>query len=428
MSILTYHLQQVVGQSNYSAEFDITITNDSVHNFTYSTPVYQHSIIRELDGSSIDPSYLHYQITGISTGDIISAKTSVTFRVTISFTNPLSDEQYDTFLIDGEFSPTVTENKNARLYADVNHNQAGDLRGSNTSTAYTIKIMNTYDVPKTFTMSIDSNKFDLKDSNMSTPVQYTVGANENEATFTFYLVKKSGTEHLTDTERVGVIINTDGQEATYAGRVTVLVDQNSYYNDENAPLISNVVAEYTNTTETIRVSWSGRDIETYVVKYTIIVYRNRMEADRIEVNGNTTSYEIPNLSDGEFYFVVIGEDPAGNTATSSEISQATQQEGHASSSAISNYYWLYSISFNLTGCKTKANENIYKFTDYSTTIQPKDGYAITNYSITVGGNTMSTSGYLFNTSNNSLTIYGNYITGNIVVTVTATRQSGGVCG
>lgn len=431
--ILIFHLQRYSGQTDYIAEFDVTITNDSVYDITYSTPVYQHRINRQLDGSIIDPSYLNYQVTGINTGDIIPSKSSVTFKITISFTNPLSDEQYDTFVIDGEFTPTVTENKNARLYASIDETITGNLRGSNTSAAYTVTVMNTYDTQKTFTLSLNTDKFDIRDASMNSPAEYTINANEPGQTFTFYLVKKNGVQHYTDTERVGVLVDTDGQSQFSAGVVSVLVDQNNFYRDENAPLINNVTAEIVNTVGSATVSWSGRDIETTSpVGYTIIIYKDGVEQDRVdttEEETNKASKTLTGLGEGTYYFTVIGEDAAGNTATQTEINNAeVNVEGHASKSSEIELKWTYRISFTLPKCTQKQSQNVTRGTNFTTTFTPNNNYAITGISITVGGRTMPTSGYTASNNNRNLTIYGDYITGDIVVTATTQSTGGGGCG
>ena len=423
------------GQSDYSAVFDITLTNDSVFDYTFSTPEYSHIINRQSNGNPIDISYLHYEITGINTGDIIEAKTKATFRITFTFTNPLSDEQYDTFIIDGDFKPTVTENKIARLYADVNHNEAQSLRDPNTTAAYTIKVGNTHSTPQTFRLSLNSNKFDIKDENMNTPVEYTVGANETETTFTFYLVKKSGVNHYTNTERVTVLVDTEGQNQFSAGVISVLVDQNNFYKDENAPLISNVtVTKNDSTAGSVTISWNGRDLETSSpTGYTIITYKvgdgkiGEVTTTESETTAMSKTITVP--SNGTYYFTVIGTDAAGNTATSTEINEASTSEGHASKSNDKLLEWKFTISFTLPNCTSKANETVTWGSDYTTSFTPESNFEITGITIKVGDNnaTMSSSGYETSNSYKNLTIHGSYITGNINVRVT-TQSTGGNSG
>ena len=420
---LTFTTSAQAGNNNYSAEFEITITNDSVYDYVYSMPAFSHRINRQSNGGSIDPSYLKYTISGIDTRDIIPAKTSVTFTVTFTFSNPLVDNQYDTFVIDGDFEPTVTQEIVERLYASVDETTIGDLRGNNTiTTAYTITVMNTYTTQKTFTITLDTNKFDIKDENMNNTVSYTIDANDPGQTYTFYIAKKTGTDHFTDTERVGIMVETTGQSQFAAGRVTVLVDQTNYYRDENAPLISNVSAEIVNTEGSAKITWSGRDLETYPTGYTVIAFdSDDNEIKRTSTQSDETELTMTGLAEGEYYFVVIGTDPSGNTATAAEITNATTSEGHACKSSNINLKWKYTVTFDLTGFSSKAQEYAYIGTNYTTTLTMNSDYSLNSFSVTVGGSTLSQSGYTYSNRNSTytLTIYAASITGNIVVTASA---------
>lgn len=419
---LSFTTSAQAGNNNYSAAFDITITNDSVYDYIYSTPTYAHTINRQSNGGSIDPSYLAYTISGIDSGDTIAAKSSATFTITFTFTNPLIDNQYDTFVIDGDFAPTVTQEVIERLYATVNESIVGDLRGSNTMAAYTITVMSTYATQKTFTITLDTNKFDIKDSNLNNTVQYTINANDPGQTYTFYIVKKSGTDHYTDTERVGILVDTTGQTQFSAGRVTVLVDQTNYYRDENAPLISNVAAEIVDTEGYAKITWSGRDLETYPTGYTVIAYRNGTEVKRSSTQSDETELTMTGLQEGDYYFVVIGTDPSGNTATATEIANATTSEGHACKSNNVTLKWRYTVTFSLTNIQSKSQETAIRGTNYSTRLTPNNNYTIDSLSITIGGNTVTKNvEYTYNENNNTINIGGQYITGNIVVTASATR-------
>lgn len=421
---LTFTTNEQVVDDNYSAEFDITITNDSVYDYVYSMPAFSHRINRQSNGGSIDPSYLAYTISGIDTRDIIPAKTSVTFTITFTFSNPLVDNQYDTFVIDGDFEPTVTQEIVERLYASVDETTIGDLRGNNTiTTAYTITVMNTYSTQKTFTITLDTNKFDIKDENMNNTVSYTIDANDPGQTYTFYIAKKTGTDHFTDTERVGIMVETTGQSQFTAGRVTVLVDQTNYYRDENAPLISNVSAEIVNTEGSAKITWSGRDLETYPTGYTVIAFdSDDNEIKRTSTQSDETELTMTGLSAGEYYFVVIGTDEGGNTATAAEITNATTSEGHACKSNNVTLKWRYTVTFNLTNIQSKSQDTAIRGTNYTTRLNANTNYTIDSMSITIGGNTATQDvEYAFNQNNSSITIYGQYITGDIVVTASASR-------
>lgn len=415
--------QNQASANDYGAEFNVTMVNDSSYDYVYSAPDYTPRINRKSNNASIDSSYLGYRTDGIKTGDVIPSKTSITFKIIFTFTNPLSRDT-DTFIIDGDFAPTVTEDTSASLYASVDESIEGNLRGNNTMAAYTITVTNTYNVRKSFSITIGTDKFDVKDENLNNNIEYSIDANTTEEIFTFYIVKKQGTEHITNTERVSVFVNTDGQEQINAGRITVLVDQNSSYDDLNAPIISNVNAVISDTEGSVDLSWTGRDDESYPTNYTVIVYKDENELRRVTTADDAPKITITGLAEGTYSFTVVGTDAFGNTATETEITNATIAEGHACKISNITAKWRYTVTFRLSNMKTKSQETAIRGTDYTTRIEASSGYYLPgSITITVGRTTLSQNGYEYDSDTGNIKIFGSYITDNI--TITATANSGG---
>ncbi len=402
--------------NDYSAAFEITITNDSFYDYIYSTPTYDHTINRQSNGELIDNSYLGYNITGIDVGDTIEKGKSKTFTVTFQFTNPLRKE-YDTFIIDGDFSPTIKVDTSGSLMGRVDNSKTLDLTGNNDLAEFKVKIINTYKEAKKFSISATGNKFIVKDENGNTGTEYTIEANE-EKIYTVYLSKASGAEYISSTARVNIAINYNGQSsAVSAGIVDVLVDSNASYEDTEAPTISNVKVEISNTEGTAIVSWNGEDDQEHPEKYTVIVYKNKSELKRVQTQKDETSIELTGLAEDSYYFTVIGVDPSGNTATEQEISSATTDSGHASRSTEIELKWNFTIKYNCQNLTSSGNTTAKRGEDYEGSIRASGYYQLPN-SITVTMEGNSSPKYEYNNSTGKIKVSN--ITGNVTIQAEAT--------
>lgn len=331
---------EATSTSDYTASFEITITNDSFFDNIFSVPNYIPTITRQSNGEQIDSSCLEYQITGISEGDIISSKSSKIFTVNFTFTNPLNE--IDTFIINGDLSINVNEEDIASLRASVDSSIIGDLRGTKERTTFTIKVINTYSTAKTFTISLEGNKFLAKAVNSSNAPQYTIPAN-TEQTYEFDVTKASGEQYYYDKSMVNVYITPSGGSNISAGRVSILVDKNSDYNDVEAPTISNVKATIQNTEESVKVTWNCSDDD--VDHYTVITYKSNGEKIGTDtVDCSKTEITISNLEENYYYFTVFGTDINSNTATEAEIKSATTSAGKASRSDDTKLKWNFTVT------------------------------------------------------------------------------------
>ena len=397
--------------NDYGAVFEVTITNESFYDYTYSMPSYSPTINRKSNGAPIDSSYIGYTTEGIDTGDIIEKGTSKTFKVIFQFTNPLS-RATDTFVIDGDFVPTVREDTSGSLMGEVADSTPGDLTGNNELAEFSIDVINTYKESKNFTIIAVGDKFVVTDENGNTGVEYTIDANTRQ-TYNFYLKKVSGAEYTSSTSRVNIEIVPSGQSASTAGIVSVLVDQNATYDDTVAPTISDVTAEISNTEGTAIVSWVGKDDQEYPESYTVIVYRNGSELKSVQTQSDETTMELTGLAEGTYTFTVIGVDPSGNTATAQEISDATTEPGHASKSEEITLKWNFTVTYNCTDVNSSGNTTVKRGSDYTGSLTKKSGYNLPN-SITVTMQGNSSPRYDYEASNGSIKVYN--VVGNVTIT------------
>ena len=407
--------------NDYRANFIITITNDSSYDYEYYMPNYTPTVYGTNTKKYYDSSLVGYTISGISMGDTISSNSSVNIYVSFSFTNPISEEEV--FVIDGNFEQNVVEDTQASLIGTV-VDSSGDLTGNNTLASYTINVINTYSVNKSFTLDTsDSAKFLVTDAQENVGTAYTILAGTTQS-FTFYLKKAPNAEYGVANQRVNIsFIPTNGTSQN-AGKVTALVDVNVYYEDIEAPVISNVIATIQDTVGSVKVDWTATD-NMAEGTYTVVIFNsNGTEFDRQSTSDDSHSLIVTGLNDASYYFVVFGTDAEGNTATPAEITGATTGSGHASKSVTVAYDWNYTITYNLTNLNANPKPNsITRGQTFSTTLTASglNNQRPESVTVTMGG--VTPNNYSYTSSSGALSIPN--VTGDIVITASAT--SGGGC-
>lgn len=176
-------------------------------------------------------------------------------------------------------------------------------------------------------------------------------------------------------------------------RLIIEVDVNSTINDSYPPVISNVVATQSSTTNTAHVIWDSED-DSLITSYTVIAYNSsNAEVTRYTTNGDVISADI-NLGtgnvDGTYYFVVYGTDEYGNTGSS--YTPGTTASGYASRSVDTAFKWYFSVTY--TGSvKTWSVTEVLKGSALNTTLSSGNNNKPRVTSITMGGVTLQPSEY-----------------------------------
>lgn len=423
--------------TQYEAIYEIVIKNDSSYDYVYRGFDYSPKVTKngEEQKSSID-----FKISGIKIGDKIASKGEPkTITATFKFTDP-DIRNSGTYVVEGDFYPDMNEDTSATLMAAVDDTTEGDLRGDKELAAYTITVINTYNVPKTFTLEADSDKYVTKDQNGNDHPQFTVEANNGEGTdFTFYLAKVDGAEYVASREAVRIVLVQTGETVATgmnAGKVKVLVDiTNQEYVDETPPTIRNVVASDSdnqgNITEgTVYVSWKGEDdTGAAPVEYTIYAYRGNTKVAEKTVSGTTERCTFTGLTTaGTYNFVVFGKDESGNEASQSDITSATTSAGYACRSNDLPIKWIYTVTFTSSEntLTSSGSSTAKKGQTYTTTLKVKDtdNYKLpsqTDVKVTMGG----TNFYAFTYSSDTGILTIENVSGDI--TIKANAASKGTC-
>lgn len=413
-------------EDGYEAVFTIVIANESSYDYVYSVPNYRPTASK--NGTDYS-NYVDYIIDGITPGHVIPAKSEKTFTVTFSFINP--ENSAGTYIIGGDFIPDFTEDENATLRGVVDETQQVDLTGSNTLALVEITVMNTYNVPKTFTIVTDNDKFETRNLTDTGIPQYTIDANTTSQTFQFYMRIVGGSDFVSSSERARILIVPSGESEISAGRITVLVDRTiDNFTDTTPPTISNVTAVIQNSVGTVLLTWEGEDDSGEAVQnYTIVCFNNSngSEVSRKTTSSDVETYTYTGLSAGTYYFTVFGTDQTGNSASSSQITSATTSPGYACRSTESYYRWKFNVTNksnnNVTYSGATGNDVVNRGDTYTATVRSAntDNYyqpASSGLTIKMGGETITN--YTYNSDTGLITIPD--VTGDLEITATVSEK------
>ncbi len=372
----------------YEAVFDITITNETFDDFVFSMPDYRPTVSKvTADGPVMSEEYsafIGWKISNAAIGDKIAAKSKKTFRVTFTFSNP--EESYDvTYLIDADFVPNVSTDDEAKIMASVADSEIGDLRGSNQSAEFTVKVINTHSTDKNFVIKIkNTDKFVMVDPGK----EYTVPAN-GEGNYKFSIAKADGIEYPFDSTMVDIVVESS-DEICSAGSVEVLVDQTIIINDTTPPTVSDVIAEI-GEEGCVNLSWDATD-NVRVDSYTIYVFKNNngtyTQTKKVDTQNANKTAVIDGLAEGTYYFVVAGIDNSGNTASSTDVTSATVDAGAASRSEDISLKWNFTVTINATNVDYNGASTVKRGETYTATFSSSSStYKIPESldSVTMGG-------------------------------------------
>ena len=404
----------------YNAVFSVTITNNTF---------YKHAI----DGNDFTLNFssnngtVNPVVTGITQGEIINPGDSKTFTLTINFTPRGGGNNYN---VSGDMEVVTEEqSETGSVIGSIETTNTLDLV-HNTIVPVEISVINTYSSSKSFTIASASNKFVVTDQNGNSLSELTINGNAT-TNYTIYL-KRVTNSFASSPQTNSLTLTTTEAGTSSIGTVQINVPTDSTIVDNDAPIISNVNATQTNTHGTARVTWNGSD-DNAIVNYTVMYYKvedgNQTLIDTITTTSNATSLDIANLDDATYLFKVYGKDEFGNTATQTEISNATTNSGTCSISPQIIFKWDCSITYNLSNItSSNTNNTITTNSTYSTTISPANGNIMINYSlpstitVTMGGNTLTQgTGYTYDSSTGAVEIPN--VTDDLVISATANTQT-----
>lgn len=391
------------------ATYRLTVTNSTPSDYVFTAPASNLT----LRISANEVRDISYELSGIAVGDIIPAKSAVSFNIILN-----ADYVSGEHTAEGGIDVEPVKQTTPSLIGSIDGSNTGDLSGNHTLTSFQISVESTFEEPKSFTINSLSSDFEIVDANGNALGPQTIAAGTTN-TYTFYMKKASGAAFASETSTAGITI-TYGDIYTNVGEVKIKVDKDSSYIDNQAPTISGVTITKNKTVAgEATLTWSGTD-NVGVASYGIYRCTTSSCNSEIRVSGTTNSYTFTNMSDGTYYFVVVGYDDEGNTATQTQINNSNTSPGPASRTANTELKWTYSVTYSITngGMSNTSGNTVRAGGTWSGTITANQGYnrPSSKDSITVTMDGTPYTNFTYNTSNYRITIEN--ASGNITISAT----------
>ena len=399
----------------YSATYDIEFTNDTFYDQTISDL----GLTFEINDQNGNPlGTINYTVTGVDSGGVVPKLSVATATVTIEFI-PLVDQ--DTYEVTGGAEVASNEKPEGNLLTSLN-NTTGDIRNGALA-QFSVNVVSTYENPVTFNIVAVSPKVIICDSNGNALSSQTISGNNSGQNFTFYIKEDPNTTYPDDTLTTSIILTSSGLPNTQAGSVTLDVDKAAQYTDITPPTVGNLQATISDTVGEVDLTWTGSDDYSGVASYTILVLdSNGTIINTIDTHSDSTSYTVTGLSQGAgattYSFKVYGTDNAtpANTASQTDIDNATTSSGPCVATAQASYQWVYTITGNISNGSYSGPTTVDRNQPLTgATINANNNYdRPSSVTVTMGGQRTTAFSYDSNSGAFSMT----KVTGNVVITGT----------
>ncbi|MBR1385350.1 MAG: hypothetical protein IJ568_00825 [Bacilli bacterium] len=402
----------------YEAVYDIVFTNDTFYDRTISDLALSFTAN---DGNGVSLGDITVNVTGLESGDVVPKLSSKTATVSISFVPTVEQDNYQ---IEGGANVESNEKPDGNILATLNNPTTGNIKNGRIA-SFSANVVSTYANDVQFELYPVSNKIEICDQNGNPLSPFTISANNPGENYTFYVKAKDDAEFPNDTFTTSIVLKSTGLPNVNLGSITLDVDKQEEFVDTSAPIISNVVATISDTIGEVNLSWNGED-ESGIASYTIVVCDGNGTAIRtINTNSDSTSYTVTGLSNGaeasNYIFKVYGTDVAdpSNTASSTDIENATTDAGTCSRTDSAPFQWVFNITVNINNGSSNGPTTVNINNSYSGTLRANNNYSLPNsITVTMGGRTLSASEYTYTQSNGNVSI--SKVTGDVVVTARCT--------
>ena len=389
---------------NGTAVYSITITNNTRTDYTYN-------------GFTFNQGNSNYTaaVTGISSGDTIASRSSVTVTVTIT-----GRQNNNT-----NYTPSITfslEDQPTGNVIGILNDQTTDI-STNTLGPVEIIVYNTYSVDKVVSFTQTNPHFYLVDENENDLGNIIIPANSNSI-ITAYIKKDPEVLYLTNSDTTHINMYSDNK-STSLGEVTVIVPVSSPDEDTEKPQIGNVTLDVENTEGSFTTTWTRADSGgTDIDSYTILLYTENSSSpvDTQTVPANQTSYTFTNKSEDNYYVKVYATDLAGNSGAEYEENDTTYYcttpgytNDYCKQSATKEMKWTFTVTNNIANT-TLGTTTAKRGQTYTSTLRGNNNYTINANSIevTMNGETVN-----HTYANNTITVEN--VTGPIIITGTSSN-------
>ena len=181
------------------------------------------------------------EITGVTLGQAVPAKTSITFNVKITFHPSGSNGNYG-----GDV--TIETEPDEGIITGTLNTSTGDLTTGHSRTSVSTTFLNSYDTQKTVTLSLDNNNFEIVDSNDNPLSTVTINANTDNQAVNFYIKLANGARFASSPQNVNVLYTPSGGISHELGTIAIAVDVDPSLNDTEPPTITSFLCGLKPTT------------------------------------------------------------------------------------------------------------------------------------------------------------------------------------
>ncbi len=407
----------------FEATYLIEINNSTFSDYVITQFPFNASVVTS------DSVNVTTVITEVSTGqvlnpgEIISANESKMYKAkfTVETNEPNTEVN-----ITG--NATASNNNTGSIIASITPT-SGNLQGTNTIACFTVNVANTYTYDRNFTLNSSNENILLVDNLGNSLSSYQIEANSTKE-YEMCTKTSDDSSFLSDETTTIITLKSAGITDVNVGTLSLNVDIDEIATDKVVPTVGNVaisIPEDNASNGNAVITWDRIDSGGSSIKnYYIILYNTDNDtSSTYETSSSLTSFTLSNLSEGNYYAKVYGEDEAGNIG-SGYCDSATTDNGYCSISNTTKLKWEFTITFSLSNLKhdnstsTSDTANIYQ--SYTTTLAlntSSSWYSLpSSVTITMGSNTL-TSGtdYTYSSSSGKITI--NKITDDVTITASA---------
>ena len=406
----------------YNATYNITLTNDTFYERLVSAFNFNFTI-NGSDDQSVGT--LDYELNDIEEGTIIDPLSEKTFSVTFTFTPTVEADEY---VVDGE----GTIDSNEKAFGEMTVNSMTPATGSVKDGALqqvTISLNSTYQSNVDININIASDKLELVNAGGTALGSFTVPANSENQTYTFYIKAKDDALFPDDTITATLYAMSNNLPNVNLGNITLEVNKHEEYVDTTPPIISDLSATQSNEIGVVNLSWSGTDDYSGIKNYTILVCNNNGTVLQTIDAGTNTTYAVTGLSNGTtastYNFKVYGTDNEDNTASSGDINNPSSGSGYCVQTGNNSYQWVFTVTRTLNNISGSGENSVNIGATYTCRLTANNNYNLPNTITVRMGNrnlTVNTD-YTYNRNNGNVSIPN--VNGNI--TITATGERSGIC-
>ena len=401
-------------EDEYKAEYDITISNTSFYDYSFSSSIFNPSV----ETTNNENINISYYVEGIDIGDTIPKNSSKSFKLVISM-YPKPPGEYN---VTGESNVDLEEESQneGSLLGSISKNLTIDLTDK-VREKVTVNLINSFETSQTFSFSSGNSNFIVVDSNGNTLGNLNIEPNITKSV-DIYIERKNGVTFATNTQNMNLMF-TKNSGTNSLGTIKILVPKDETLLDDDPPVISNVNATYVAENGKVNLSWNASDISG-INNFIIEVLNSNDEViNTINTTDNSTNYTVTDLENGTYYFKVYGIDTKNNNGKN-KASECNTNSGFCSRSTTASYTWTYTVTYNLTNLSSSSSKTAIINTSYTGKISANNGYSLpSSITITMNGNTLR-NGYTYSANNGNITI--NNVTGPITITASGERN-GGIC-